>query len=126
MDKQVECKTAGCSGKVLAQGYCSHHYYIERRHHIKNGTDFKVTKIEFCTIDGCSSKNLARGYCSKHYKQLYTYGKIIPNGKKSLGGQLVDKVSNSKCSVPGCTNNNLARGYCNKHYQQLYKYGKIK
>ena len=72
-----------------------------------------------CSVDGCEKPAFSKGYCRRHYKQIWRWGKILPEKEER------QKVTEAKCSVAGCEKRMHAKGYCRKHYGQIWRTGEI-
>ena len=59
-----------------------------------------------CSVDGCEKPAFSKGYCRRHYKQIWRWGKILPEKEER------QKVTEVKCSVDECEQQAYAKGCC--------------
>ena len=70
-----------------------------------------------CSVDGCEKPAFSKGYCRRHYKQIWRWGKILPEKEER------QKVTEVKCSVDECEQQAYAKGCCRRHYIQMWRTG---
>lgn len=74
------CKVDGCDDEILAKGFCSHHYYRNKRYGgplnspPKRRKVRKKAKTKFCSYEECRAQLHAKGLCSYHYNRMKRYG----------------------------------------------------
>jgi len=70
-----------------------------------------------CSVTGCEKPAFSKGYCRRHYKQIWRWGKILPEK------EVRQEVAEVKCSVAECGKQAYSKGCCRKHYIQLWRTG---
>jgi hypothetical protein len=91
------CSVSGCTGRHLAKGLCSKHYYRSvRRGSLQTMRERGVLRCQRkCSVDGCDNRQVyagpdKAGYCVKHNAKLTRSGTLE---RKVFGSEWASKQS---------------------------------
>lgn len=117
------CSIDGCRSRVIARGWCVHHYNRWRRH----GDPLWVRPERPrppCSVPGCDRPHIARGWCTMHYGRWKVHGDPMPERPPSRGVRAQATWPRpSACAITGCPRPVHGRNWCGTHYQRWRKYG---
>lgn len=110
----MSCSFDGCERDAWCKGFCSKHYYYNKRHGVLPG--------KICKIDGCESPAYRRGMCNKHSLRDDRNGDPLVS-KKAANGECCTK----RCIVDGCTSHGKMKigddVYCSLHGGRMRRNG---